>query len=147
MMAQALSATSVFCEDIREEVGGSTTVVGVMPDNLEVPSFPGMIPKLGIYTRLVIDLDASLEDIDLLVRRPSDDDIRIATFSKELIASAVEDAKRLGTPIVGLVSHAIASPFPMNQAERVIIVVSFNGTEIISGSLNVTAPSQSASAG
>jgi len=34
------NCVGIFCEDIREEVGGTHTIVGVMPDNISVAGPP-----------------------------------------------------------------------------------------------------------
>jgi hypothetical protein len=42
-------AMGVFCDDIREEVQGMHSLVGIYPDNVNVPVVPRMMPKLGLY--------------------------------------------------------------------------------------------------
>jgi hypothetical protein len=44
---------TVFCDDIRNEVGGKNTYVGVYTGNLAVPSFPAILPKFGIVATLL----------------------------------------------------------------------------------------------
>jgi hypothetical protein len=39
---------TVFCDDIRPEVGGKTSYMGVYQGGLNVPEFPATLPKFGI---------------------------------------------------------------------------------------------------
>ncbi|NLM16742.1 MAG: hypothetical protein GX221_03365 [Candidatus Riflebacteria bacterium] len=39
----------IFCEDIRHEVGGKFTLVGVISNNLWTQEFPLVIPKLCLF--------------------------------------------------------------------------------------------------
>src|SRR5450759_2714461 len=59
----AYNCVGLFCEDIREEVSGTHTIIGVMPDNITLagqspPPEAGaslLFPKLAIYLRLNIE--------------------------------------------------------------------------------------------
>src|SRR5438445_2168364 len=39
---------SVFCDDIRAEVGGKASFIGVYNSIMFMPSFPAVLPKFGI---------------------------------------------------------------------------------------------------
>jgi hypothetical protein len=49
----------IVSDDIRQEVSGKITLVGVYPDGIvgrtSTPEQPGMLQKLGIFMRLVVD--------------------------------------------------------------------------------------------
>jgi hypothetical protein len=48
-MARNLRGYAIFCDDIRQEVGGKTSYIGVYQDNLIVNAeFPIVLPKFGI---------------------------------------------------------------------------------------------------
>lgn len=50
--------TTLFCDDIRDEVNGKKTFVGVYSDRMLVDSdFPVIIPTLGFYIQLLEELD------------------------------------------------------------------------------------------
>ena len=40
--------SSLFCEDVRQEVGGQTSYIGVFRTTLAIPTFPLTIPKFTI---------------------------------------------------------------------------------------------------
>lgn len=39
---------TLFCEDVRHEVGGKKSYIGVYDDILTVPSFPALVSKLNV---------------------------------------------------------------------------------------------------
>ena len=47
----------VFCEDIRHEVGGLASFIGVMPPAINLPSFPCIMPKFGISVSCFFEKD------------------------------------------------------------------------------------------
>lgn len=44
--------SSIFCDDIRNEVGGKNSYIGVYPASLAVPVFPASVPKFGVVTTI-----------------------------------------------------------------------------------------------
>jgi hypothetical protein len=49
------NAYVLFCDDVRQEVGGKKTLVGVYGTVLYVPAFPTLIPKFYAITTLICD--------------------------------------------------------------------------------------------
>lgn len=45
--------TTVFCEDVRQEIGGKITLVGVYNNICGLESFPAMLPKIAVMLRLI----------------------------------------------------------------------------------------------
>lgn len=56
-MAYLVSGHATFCDDVREEVLGRHTLVGVVFGDIQVPHFPIVIPKLGISATAYQPLD------------------------------------------------------------------------------------------
>jgi hypothetical protein len=44
--------SSIFCDDIRNEIGGKNSYMGVYPGSLGVPAFPFVVPKFGVATTI-----------------------------------------------------------------------------------------------
>src|SRR5947199_412358 len=65
---QSRHAIGIFCEDIREEKNEVYSLIGVMPDNINVPATPGMLPKLAIYARFHVPPTLNVGAIDLKLR-------------------------------------------------------------------------------
>ncbi|WP_189994763.1 DUF6941 family protein [Thalassobaculum fulvum] len=45
----------LFCDDVRQEIGDKTTLVGIYKQELIVDSFPATLPRLAIVVRIGID--------------------------------------------------------------------------------------------
>lgn len=145
------SAVTVFCEDIREEKGGTDTLVGLLTDNLnlqgmtEPPSglpsgsipVPG-IPKLGIYTRVVVPADTKLKLIVAFFTLPSGKESVIGEFDANLIEKATAEARSFGSPICTLLGKTVVAPLLIRSpGGRFLVTVRAGGEEIIAGTLNI----------
>jgi hypothetical protein len=106
-----MRAAGTFCEDIREETGGTVSLVGIMPDNLAVPEGTKAIPKLAVYARVVFDVDEPPVDLEMQLIDSSGEVVQIGTFTAKALAEARDEAKKRGLPIVTIVLHAIFVPF------------------------------------
>ncbi|MFM9862463.1 MAG: DUF6941 family protein [Micropepsaceae bacterium] len=65
--------TTIFCDDIREEVGGKHTFVGCYPGFLVVPRFPVALPKLCLAITYLEPIHFTHEKITVRVYAPADD--------------------------------------------------------------------------
>jgi hypothetical protein len=66
----------IFCEDVREEVGGGATFVGVMSGPLVVPQFPGKLARLAVVVWLVGPTGDPRGEIELIITTPDGEAIR-----------------------------------------------------------------------
>lgn len=145
-----LSATTVFCEDVREEKNGSNTLIGIFADNVilegtgEPKPVPAgrkaihVMPKIGIYTRIVAPIDEPLDRIDVLLVSPDGDKRGMGDFSKEFLENTRKDARGKGSPVITLIARAVASPFPVPPSGgRFLVVVQTQESQIVSGTMNV----------
>ncbi len=144
-MLQLPSALALFCEDIRQEKGGIVSLVGVLLDNINVEGVPGFAPKLAIYIRANFDPTQDLAPIWYELILP-DGSVPVSDHVKrEVLEKAQTESLRDGNPIASLVSRAIMSPFAIQQAGRMRVVVHFGDKEILAGSLNVKVTATTAS--
>ena len=131
------SATSLFCEDIRTEQSGMNTLIGVFPDNVNVPSFPYAFPKMGVYSRIVMDVNSAPKGITLSISAPGIQD----PFSNELSHDWVEEqlARNLekGSQVLGLVNRLIASPFVIHEPTTVQSIIKIGRKKYLGGIINL----------
>ena len=127
----------LFCDDLREEKSGMDTLVGVHPDNINVPSFPFSFPKIAIYTRINLDAADSPGDISIVISVPNEDDVLLSTLDTEMITNAQTKSKKDGSAMVGLISKAIAANFTVPAPGQVKITVKIKGKKYVGGVLNV----------
>ena len=64
---------TIFCDDIRHEVGNKVSYMGVYNGQLLVPQFPTLLPKLVVVTSVVTSVDEPFEQ--LTVRLFMDDKV------------------------------------------------------------------------
>lgn len=132
-----IQATALFCDDIREEVGGKSTIIGILPDNFQAPEVPGAIPKLGMYIRLHFPVELEARDIPVFLTEPNGDPNQISIFERDVIAKTITEAKAKGNVVAGLTLTAIASPFWVKSFGRFVLQLDTGDDAIFLGSLNV----------
>lgn len=69
-MSKFLSTT--FCDDIRQEVGGKISLIGVYNGVMYVPEFPVTLPKLWLMATLVMPHKESPKSMKISVTKNSE---------------------------------------------------------------------------
>lgn len=103
----------LFCEDVREEKGGSVTLVGLMPDNINLdvigeapPDAARTMPKVCIYARVNFDVDQPVKNVDLHLIFTDTVSIPIGKIDGNVIDLAVKQAKEKDLPFAGVTMRA-----------------------------------------
>jgi hypothetical protein len=150
----AHNCVGLFCEDIREEVSGTHTIIGVMPDTINLAATPTddkgntslLFPRLGIYLR--VNLDASQRPAGSITARATipgmSPDVTMGEIGADAIDAAFAEALTRGNPIVGLIFKAVLSPLQIRESGRAAVYASINGQEILGATLNMQIISSSA---
>jgi hypothetical protein len=132
-----LRAVAVFCEDIREERSGQDTLIGTMSDNLGLPPPPALLPKLAVYIRGYLDTSSKPEDVSAWVNLPWGERIDLGEASKDLVKSAIDEARSKNNPLAGLIFKAVISPLHVRSLGVVSAFVRTGKQEILCGILNL----------
>ena len=142
---QAVSVIGLFCEDIREERTGQDILIGVLPDNLSVPSVPGALPKLGLYVRVHLDADSKPPQI-ITVKLINTDhsEIPIQAWTQTVIDKGFADAKINGLPIVGLILKVQMAPFKIPAEGKLFSQITIDGEDYIGSNLKIITTSANA---
>jgi len=53
----------MYCDDVRREVGGKTSLIGVYPGAITFPRFPAFLPKLCVFVNAVTRVDKPFKNI------------------------------------------------------------------------------------
>jgi hypothetical protein len=143
----AIKCVGIFCEDIREEVGGTHTIIGIMPDNImvtapvEVDSKAGgslLFPRLGIYIRLILDLSHKPNGpISAKVSIPGMAEFALGELGTEATDKAFADAAKNNNPMVGVIFKGLASPIQLSKPGLATATVTIEGEEIVCAMLNI----------
>jgi hypothetical protein len=67
----------LYCDDIRQEIGGKITFVGVYNGFLRVEESPVVLPKLSIHATFIVPADQTVEGLKFRLIR---DDAEVAVF-------------------------------------------------------------------
>ena len=130
-----ISALTLFCEDIRQELTGIESHIGVLPDNIGVPMFPATIAKLGLYTRITFAKGEQLEPFELVATDLSGTEMSLAKFNSsdlEGIRASMSD----GSQFFGLKSISTFINFPVPHEGSLHASIRLAGRVIPTGGLN-----------
>lgn len=72
---------TVWCDDIRQEVGNKPSFMGVFSGGILLPAVPAAMSRLGVYTWVVSPIDKPIESLLLQVVR--DDGLVLAEIKSE----------------------------------------------------------------
>jgi hypothetical protein len=141
----AANCVGIFCEDIREEVGGTYTIVGVMPDNIVIAAVPNsdasghlLFPRLGIYVR--VNLDPSHKPDRPIVAKvsiPGMADLQLGEMGIEDIGKAFADSAEKNNPLVGIIFKGTVSPVQLTESGLAKTTVTIDEKEILCATLNI----------
>ena len=134
----SVTAIGLFCEDVRQEVGGTITLVGILADNISVPSIDGAIPKLAMYVRANIPVDSPPEQAYLYLCDEKHRNI-ISDYDRIAIAENQIKASEQGNSYLGLTFTVVASPYPLQKFGRIWLELDYGTQNIYAGSLNIVA--------
>jgi hypothetical protein len=132
-----INATAFFCQDIREEVHGTKSIIGILPNNIGVPEIRGMIPKMGIYFQIHVPIRDDIRKLTTIIRFSDKSDLQLSEVSAELIAEAKQEALSNELPFIGFISTVLISPFEIKETGSILALVNFNDEEYVCGILNV----------
>jgi hypothetical protein len=133
-----LQVVGFFCEDVREEKSGQLTLVGVLPDTINIPRPPpdlpdmmrARMPKLGLYVRVHMSLDYGGRSMKTKLKFPDGGETPIGVVDEAIIAKAKDDAVAQGLPIAGVIQHAVLQGFAIpNPPGLVTAILEVDGTE------------------
>jgi hypothetical protein len=141
-----MDSVGLFCEDIREEVGGSHSIVGVMPDNINLqgpendtqPEGKLLFPKMGFYIRVRFDArQTPPKQIAAEVSIPGNPVMKLGTIETDAMKTAFADSIANNAPFVGVLFKAVTAPVPITESGLATLRVFVDGEEHICGTLNI----------
>jgi hypothetical protein len=141
----AVNCVGVFCEDIREEVSGTHTIIGVMPDNIVMAAAANsdagghlLFPRLGIYVRINLDPSYKLDQpISAMVSIPGMADLKLGEMGIEGLEKAFAESAEKKNPLVGIIFKGTVSPVQLTESGLAKATVTINGKEILCAVLNI----------
>jgi hypothetical protein len=152
-MAYPTTIIAIFCEDIRVEVGGIVSLIGILPDHIQVETAGELqkradgetnearaLPKLGIYVRIAFDPDTDLEPPQVLLSIDGDEPVRLGEIPAETVQKARKEAKSRGNLLAGVIFRAKTTGFRIPKLGVARVDVKIGKTTHLAGALNFTPP-------
>jgi hypothetical protein len=139
---------TIFCDDIREELHGKTSLIGVYGNELvSYSEFPISLPKLGFYVTVCFPANGPLvSDVKLHIYLPQDLKGNPSFTSSLDWAITVEDVKE-GMPdpnlfpdplgVIQLTTYVLIGPINIQQSGFFRVRVNYRDQEIKIGALEV----------
>jgi hypothetical protein len=146
-MTTPLSILGLFCEDIREESGEILTLVGLMPDTVNVEVMPEggkisaakknrFLNNLCVFVRANFDPNDSVEVIALTLAFPDDSEIQLGDVPSETIKKAKMDALERGLPLSGVIFRGVLAGFRIKKSGVVRLIADIGGEKRTLAMLN-----------
>ena len=128
--------TAIFAEDIRLEVNGQVTIVGVFGANLGVEAIPAILAKLVIFSRIFVAKDNIPKSVLFRLEYPWDEPPTINP------ADIDEITKGGGAPfqeenIIGFTMNASFMPFNIRGTGLLRVFFELDGVKYWAGSLGI----------
>ena len=132
-------AHAIFCDDIRQEVSGKTTMVGIYTGQLVASEIPCVLPKICIALSLVTPIGRNFEEI-IVTGNFNDVEIFKMGLSKHQIEEIMAQAPDMAVPTSFFTVQlmAILSPFQVEKAGKLILSVLADGEKLECGGLEIT---------
>ena len=108
---------TIFCDDIRQEIGGKLSYIGVYGGQMFVPSFPITLPKLCLAMSMITPVDTPFRKLAMRILK---DDTQLAegVLDETQLAGTVEASTNVAADerkdrILALQSMFVFSPFQL----------------------------------
>ena len=132
-----------FCEDIRQEVNGKHTYIGVVPgpDLIILGALPSGIGKFSIFVTFRQRESDGLDPVALQVHMPGDDDdkptAKMDISIQELVEKLPPPAPDIDDPIIGVGLGFEFNPLQIKQEGRIEVSALKAGKRYRLGSLRI----------
>lgn len=130
-----IMATAIFCEDIREEVDGKQSFIGVSLGKTVVEKFPAIIPRFAVTVSATIDQDRNLDDLNITIAISYSDGEHII-FDKPLAPDSETDDIDDVAGYHSISTSVEISPFRIREKSHVVAYISSHSGRIEVGRLH-----------
>ncbi|QUL38142.1 hypothetical protein [Erythrobacter sp. JK5] len=150
MTSPDIISLSMFCEHARSERGGVASLIGVMPDRINLKAaapkdkvsdadYKPALPNLAVYTRSRIPLDRELrKGVVIQMLSPSGEEVFSHQFDDEFVANSFDAARSDGKEYLILISQFGLQNFPVIDEGPFTVWVEYGGERFFSGRLHIS---------
>ena len=135
-MIHGVQAVSIFCEDIRAEIGSKESLVGTLPSNISMASYPAVVTKFCIYTRITLVAGAKLELYDLIMNTPHGHSLFLSKLTQAVVDECHSAMLKYGDPTGSIVMRVIGEPFVFPVPGHYSVALRGSHGDLLTGSIN-----------
>ncbi|MCM8742381.1 DUF6941 family protein [Pseudomonas koreensis] len=132
-------AYSIFCDDIRNEVNGKISLMGIFGNLMYLPEFPAVLPKLCAVLTVNTSKDRPLQSVSF--RGIMDENV---IFEMALDAGQIEQMRQQGAGLIddpkGFEAKAmiVLSPLHLAAPTKIKVSIVADGEEIECAGLQIS---------
>jgi hypothetical protein len=142
-MMNDIAVVALFCSDVRTEKGGTETIVGIYPDRIKVPQFPGAFAQMAFYVRIHMLTTYRPAQVIARVIMPDGNELQRNEVGQDLIEQTRQATIERGAPYMGLIVKFQVAPLRIEQEGRIQILLTVDGEDIVAGALQCVASTPS----
>jgi hypothetical protein len=137
--------TALYCDDIRQEVGGKNSYMGVYNSDLVVPQFPTTLPKLCAQVTLRFPLGVTAREV---IVRISMNEVQLAevTLPEGELRKALADMTNMESSLENQdVAAALVlqfAPLQLQQPGVMRVLAIVDGRELKGNALTIRLPTE-----
>lgn len=137
------TVSALYCDDVRQELGGKTSFMGVYNADILLPAFPATLPKFCVYSTIRLPFESPPKSIIVKVLS-GDAVLGELNLPEEILSSAAlppapDDAATADTSLQ--MSFLIAfAPLHIQEPTRLRLRTIIDGVEIKGNSLKIRLP-------
>lgn len=141
---------ALFCEDIREEKRDMVSLIGILPDSLNIADVADEgdraegqqrhtpLLKLCIYVRINFDVDADIGEPQLRIVMPDGSEHGLGSIPTDTVTGARQKAIEQGNPQAGVIARTVIAPFRFPRGGGVMnLEVAIADAVYLAGALNL----------
>jgi len=144
-MTNCYSAECIFCDDIRQEVGGKYSCMGIYSGEVVVESFPITLPLFCMVVHISAPIDSVLDKVQIILdvfgdKKTHDIDRELIKEFRENVP--VQMARDRTLEREHMSAQFTLSPLPVAASGSVDVRVNVDGSEIQAGRIQFISKAQ-----
>jgi hypothetical protein len=129
--------STVFCDDIRQEIGGKMSFMGVYGGDMFLSKLPALLPKLCVFAKAVTPIDNPIRSFGIKVTYG--DDVLAEFEPQEIGDIAKYEASILEDKSVMVVGTAITlAPFHIAEPGKLLVHATTESEELSAPGLTIS---------
>jgi hypothetical protein len=145
-MTTGINVLGLFCEDIREEKNDVLTLIGLLPDNINLAAPPSssppekatkVLPKICVYLRINFGCEYKFESAIIRLGMPKGPPIQLGTIDAAIIEKARTQAIESESPLAGVLFRVEMGGLRMPDAGIIRLEAEIDGETHLAAMLNI----------